>query len=77
MESRARWEGARIPAGLLRLSVGLEDVDEIWADLEQALDSAYLTRDAGQAASNASGASCSAIFTSATRKSEAKRTPTR
>ena len=37
MESRARWEGTRIPAGLLRLSVGLEDVDEIWADLEQAL----------------------------------------
>ena len=37
MESRARWEGDRIPAGLLRLSVGLEDVDEIWADLEQAL----------------------------------------
>lgn len=40
MESRARWEGARIPAGLLRLSVGLEDVDEIWADLEQALENA-------------------------------------
>ena len=39
MESRARWEGDRIPAGLLRLSVGLEDVDEIWADLEQALAS--------------------------------------
>jgi len=37
MESRARWEGARIPAGLLRLSVGLEDVDAIWDDLEQAL----------------------------------------
>ena len=37
MESRHRWEGDRIPAGLLRLSVGLEDVDELWADLEQAL----------------------------------------
>jgi cystathionine gamma-synthase len=37
MESRHRWEGDRIPRGLLRLSVGLEDVDEIWADLEQAL----------------------------------------
>jgi cystathionine gamma-synthase len=37
LESRARWEGDRVPAGLLRLSVGLEDVDEIWADLEQAL----------------------------------------
>jgi cystathionine gamma-synthase len=40
MESRHRWEGDRIPAGLLRLSVGLEPVDEIWADLEQALDAA-------------------------------------
>ena len=27
MESRHRWEGDRIPVGLLRLSVGLEDVD--------------------------------------------------
>lgn len=37
MESRHRWEGDRIPTGLLRLSVGLEDVDELWADLEEAL----------------------------------------
>ena len=37
IESRARWEGDRVPAGLLRLSVGLEDVDVLWADLEQAL----------------------------------------
>ncbi len=37
MESRWRWEGDRIPRGLLRLSVGLEDVDEIWADLAAAL----------------------------------------
>jgi cystathionine gamma-synthase len=37
MESRHRWEGDRVPAGLLRLSVGLEDADAIWADLEQAL----------------------------------------
>jgi len=37
MESRHRWEGDRIPAGLLRLSVGLEDVDELWADLANAL----------------------------------------
>jgi cystathionine gamma-synthase len=37
MESRRRWEGDRIPAGLLRLSVGLEDVDELWADLAGAL----------------------------------------
>jgi cystathionine gamma-synthase len=37
IESRHRWEGDRIPGGLLRLSVGLEDVDVLWADLEQAL----------------------------------------
>jgi len=36
MESRHRWEGDRVPENLLRLSVGLEDVDELWADLEQA-----------------------------------------
>jgi cystathionine gamma-synthase len=37
MESRHRWEGDRIPEGLLRLSVGLEDVEMLWADLSQAL----------------------------------------
>jgi cystathionine gamma-synthase len=37
MESRRRWEGERVPKNLLRLSVGLEDADELWADLEQAL----------------------------------------
>jgi cystathionine gamma-synthase len=37
MESRHRWEGDRIPVGLLRLSVGLEDVDALWTDLAQAL----------------------------------------
>jgi len=40
LESRHRWEGDRVPVGLLRLSVGLEDADELWADLEQALASA-------------------------------------
>ena len=38
MESRHRWEGDRIPTGLLRLSVGLEDADDLWADLQQALE---------------------------------------
>lgn len=38
LEARARWEGTRVPAGLLRLSVGLEDVDDLWADLTQALE---------------------------------------
>jgi cystathionine gamma-synthase len=37
LEARARWEGSRVPAGLLRLSVGLEDVEDLWADLDQAL----------------------------------------
>lgn len=37
LETRARWEGDRVPENLVRLSVGLEDVDETWADLEQAL----------------------------------------
>jgi cystathionine gamma-synthase len=38
IESRRRWEGDRVSAGLLRLSVGLEDPELLWADLEQALD---------------------------------------
>jgi cystathionine gamma-synthase len=37
LESRHRWEGDRIPTGLMRLSVGLEDPEVLWADLEQAL----------------------------------------
>jgi cystathionine gamma-synthase len=40
MESRHRWEGDRVPTGLLRLSAGLEDVDALWADLAAALDRA-------------------------------------
>ncbi|HWE82348.1 MAG TPA: PLP-dependent transferase [Gaiellaceae bacterium] len=40
MESRHRWEGDRIPLGLLRLSIGLDEVDDLWADLVQALDPA-------------------------------------
>src|SRR5262249_52744182 len=38
LEARSRWEPDRVPPGLLRLSVGLESVDDLWADLEQALD---------------------------------------
>jgi cystathionine gamma-synthase len=37
LETRARWEPDRVPENLVRLSVGLEDVEELWADLEQAL----------------------------------------
>ncbi len=38
LEARARWEPTRVPPGLLRLSVGLEDVEDLWADLAQALE---------------------------------------
>ena len=38
MERRARWrEDGGIPPALLRLSVGCEDVEDLWADLEHAL----------------------------------------
>lgn len=37
IESRSRWEGDRVPLGLLRISVGLEDPDQLWADLDRAL----------------------------------------
>ena len=38
MERRARWaEDAGIPAALVRMSVGCEDVDDLWADLTRAL----------------------------------------
>jgi cystathionine gamma-synthase len=40
IETRARWEGDRVPPGLIRLSVGLEDVEDLWRDLEQALERA-------------------------------------
>lgn len=42
LERRRRWksEPATIPEGLIRLSVGIEDVEDLWEDLSQALDSA-------------------------------------
>jgi cystathionine gamma-synthase len=40
LETRHRWEGDRVPHGLIRLSVGLEDVEALWADLEQGLGAA-------------------------------------
>ena len=38
LERRRRWkaEAATIPEGLMRLSVGIEDVEDLWADLAQA-----------------------------------------
>jgi cystathionine gamma-synthase len=44
IESRHRWEGDRVPEGLLRLSVGLEPAAELWQDLQKALDSAASSR---------------------------------
>jgi cystathionine gamma-synthase len=38
IERRSRWEGNRVPAGLLRVSAGLEDPEQLWTDIEQALD---------------------------------------
>jgi cystathionine gamma-synthase len=39
LERRRRWSGEAptIPEGLVRLSVGLEDPDDLWADLARAL----------------------------------------
>ena len=41
LERRRRWpeESPEVPDGLLRLSVGIEDVEDLWADLAAALDS--------------------------------------
>jgi cystathionine gamma-synthase len=38
LEARSRWEGDRVPPGLLRLSVGLEPVQALWEDLARALE---------------------------------------
>lgn len=37
IERRARWAGETAEPGLVRLSVGLEDPEDLWRDLEQAL----------------------------------------
>jgi cystathionine gamma-synthase len=43
-ERRRRWktEPATIPDGLVRMSVGIEDVDDLWDDLAAALDDLVL-----------------------------------
>ena len=45
-ERRRRWktEARTIPEGLVRMSVGIEDVDDLWADLSTALDQVVATR---------------------------------
>jgi cystathionine gamma-synthase len=42
LERRRRWpaETAEVPESLLRLSVGIEDVEDLWRDLDEALSSA-------------------------------------
>lgn len=41
IERRQKYAGdAHVPPGLLRMSVGIEDVDDLWADLAGALDAA-------------------------------------
>lgn len=40
-ERRARWGGDNVPEGFIRLSVGCEDVQDLIADLNQALDKAH------------------------------------
>lgn len=39
-ERRRRWKGesSDVPEGLIRLSVGIEDVEDLWSDLRGALD---------------------------------------
>ena len=45
LERRAKWPGeTSTPEGLIRLSVGIEHVDDLWADLEQALKYAAAVR---------------------------------
>ncbi|KHL12118.1 UNVERIFIED_CONTAM: cystathionine gamma-synthase [Mumia flava] len=41
-ERRRRWpaEPATVPEGLIRLSVGIEHVDDLWSDIERALGAA-------------------------------------
>ena len=40
LERRRRWPGesTEVPETLIRLSVGIEDVEDLWADLSGALD---------------------------------------
>jgi cystathionine gamma-synthase len=40
IERRARWAGETADPALLRLSVGLEDVEDLWRDLDHALKQA-------------------------------------
>ena len=37
IERRGKYQGESAPAGLLRMSVGQEDVEDLWEDLDRAL----------------------------------------
>jgi cystathionine gamma-synthase len=55
IERRARIEpDGRVAEGLLRLAVGLEDVDDIWADLAQAIEASHRSAAASATSSAAS-----------------------
>jgi cystathionine gamma-synthase len=43
-ERRRRWatESATVPENLIRFSVGIENVDDLWADIQQALSAAKI-----------------------------------
>jgi cystathionine gamma-synthase len=47
LERRAKWAGDRSPPSLLRLSVGCEDLEDLWDDLDHALGVARQVRHAG------------------------------
>ncbi|OGO40839.1 MAG: cystathionine gamma-lyase [Chloroflexi bacterium RBG_16_58_14] len=38
-ERRARWGGDDVPEGFIRMSIGIEDIDDLLEDLSQALES--------------------------------------
>ncbi len=50
LERRRRWpaELASVPVGLVRMSVGIEHVDDLWADLQQALGTGSAQRRSAQ-----------------------------
>jgi cystathionine gamma-synthase len=55
LERRRRWSGElpSVPEGLIRMSVGIEHVEDLWADLEQALRAINTSR-AGRRGTSAS-----------------------
>jgi cystathionine gamma-synthase len=50
MERRRRWpsENSAVPVNLIRMSVGIENANDIWADLDQALNATGLVQSTPQ-----------------------------